>query len=136
LKVSNDLKDLITQWLQSGEEKITLIEGQDEIVVRLQETGVLVCVSLTSTSSNNTELQCWVRLGAASLTHFKGALARASSSGTLWIIQSLQGTPEESRVLSSVESLLNQRDTWRAIYARLNKPAHQLKPTSLRALRH
>ncbi|MEG8231581.1 type III secretion protein [Pseudomonas orientalis] len=130
------MKDLIIHWLKSGEEQITLIEGQDEIVVSLQGSGVLVCAKLTSTSPHNTELQCWVRLGAASLTHFQGALARASSSGDLWITQSLQGAPQADRVLDSVESLLNQRDTWRAVYARLNKQAHQLKPTSLRSLRH
>nr|WP_315413479.1 type III secretion protein [uncultured Pseudomonas sp.] len=130
------MKDLITHWLKSGEEQITLFEGDDEIVVSLQGIGVLVCVRLTSTPPNSTELQSWVRLGAASLIHFQGALARAPDSGALWIIQRLQCAPEERRVFSCVESLLNQRDTWRAIYARLNKPAHQLKPTSLRALRH
>ncbi|WP_460951966.1 type III secretion protein [Pseudomonas marginalis] len=130
------MKALIIDWLKSGKEQITLLEGQDEIIVSLQGGGVLVYVSLSSTSFNNTELQCWMRISFASLAHFQGALARAPSSGALWIIQSLQGTPEALRVLASVESLLNQRDTWRAMFARLNKPAHPLKPTSLRALRH
>jgi len=130
------LKALIIDWLKSGKEQITLLEGQDDIVIRLHVSGVLVSVRLTSTSSNNTELQHWMRIGSVSLNHFQGAVAQASSCGTLWIIQSLQGAPDEHRVFGSIESLLNQRDTWRAMFARLNKPAHTPKPTSLRALRH
>ncbi|MDQ0738436.1 type III secretion protein [Pseudomonas sp. W4I3] len=129
------MKELIIHWLKSGDEHLILLEDQDEIVFRLQGNKVLMCATLTSTSPSNTELQSWVRLGAASLTHFQGALARAPSSGALWIIQRPQDATEAPRVLGSIESLLHQRDTWRAVYARLKKPVRQLQPTLLRSLR-
>jgi hypothetical protein len=75
-----------------------------------------------------------MRLGAASLNHFQGALAQKADTGALWLVQSLRGGQGETRVLKCLEQLLNQRDTWRAAIKRLVRPSQNFKPTSLRSL--
>ncbi|WP_256220905.1 hypothetical protein [Pseudomonas sp. CHM02] len=77
-----------------------------------------------------------MRLGAVSLAHFQGALAQSPAGGELWLIHCVHNPRDEQQLQRCIESLLNQRDTWRATVARLNKTAHRLKPTSLRSLLH
>lgn len=74
-----------------------------------------------------------MRLGGASLNHFQGALAQLSTTGALWLVQTVQGTTDTPFLLSIIESMLNQRDTWHAIVARLNKPTLHRPATSLRS---
>ena len=128
------MKDLVGEWLSSTTKQITLVEGDDEITLTRQGDTVLLGAQLTSARSDNTTLQRWLRLGAASLNHFQGALAQQTDSGALWLIQVLRAGDEEAHVFGCLEALLNQRDTWRAIVARLARPARNLKPTSLRSL--
>ncbi|MCS3511787.1 type III secretion protein [Pseudomonas grimontii] len=128
------MKDLVGEWLSGAKEQITLIEGDDEITLTRQGDTVLLGAQLTCARSDNTALQNWLRLGAASLNHFQGTLAQKADSGALWLIQTLHAADAEAHVHGCLENLLNQRDTWRAIAARLARPARNIKPTSLRSL--
>lgn len=128
------MKDIVRDWLGSHEEQITLFEVDDEIILKRQDNLVLLSVQLTSTPSDTTTLQSWLRLGVASLNLFQGALAQKADSGTLWLIQTLRSGQGEAHVLGCLEDLLNQRDTWRATSARLTHATRNLRPTSLRSL--
>lgn len=125
---------LVSEWLSSAKEHITLVEGDDTITLTRQGGAVLLGAQLTSTRSDNTALQHWLRLGAASLNHFQGTLAQKADTGALWLIQIPGAGNGAEHVLGCLEALLNQRDTWRAIVARLARPHQNLKPTSLRSL--
>lgn len=127
------MKALVSDWLSSGKEKIALFEGDDEVTLQRQGDTVLLGAQLTSSLPDNSALQGWLRLGAASLNHFQGALAQKADTGALWLIQSLRTDRGEAYVLDCLEAILNQRDTWRAIVVRLARPAPNLKPTSLRS---
>ncbi|MBC3300466.1 type III secretion protein [Pseudomonas sp. SWRI18] len=128
------MKGLIRDWLSGHEKKLSLFEGNDEITLKRQEALILLEAQLTSTSSDNPTVQSWLRLGEVSLSLFQGALARRADSGELWLIQALRDGQGEAQVLACLETLLNQRDIWRATFARLARPAQHLKPTSLRSL--
>ncbi len=128
------MKMLIRDWLDHHEQQLTLFEGDDGITLKRQEAFILVEAQLTSTRSDNTTVQNWLRLGAASLNVFQGALAQKADSGALWLIQTLRGGQGEECVLGALETLLNQRDTWRSTFAHLAPTVSSLKPTSLRSL--
>ncbi|MTD19943.1 type III secretion protein [Pseudomonas sp. CCM 7891] len=130
------MKDLLIHWLGTREEQITLLEDNDEIILRRHAGVLLLNVQLTHDRLDKSLLQTWMRLGGASLNHFQGALTQAPASGALWLTQCLPGRPGETQLLGCLESLLNQRDTWRAIVARLARPVQKLHPTSLRSLLH
>lgn len=125
------MKALLSDWLSSGKEKIALFEGDDEVTLQRQGDTVLLGAQLTSSLPDNSALQGWLRLGAASLNHFQGALAQKADTGALWVINSLRADRGEAGLLGCLEALLNQRDTWRAINARLARPVQNLKPTPL-----
>ncbi|BDB17532.1 hypothetical protein cym2001_08970 [Pseudomonas sp. CYM-20-01] len=128
------MQAIVSDWLNSRDEQTTFYEGDDPIVLKRQSGSLLLAAQLTSTCSDNTALQRWMRLGFVSLNHFQGALARKADNGALWLIQSLQGEQREACVLVCLEALLNQRDTWRAACARFAHQPRNLRPTSLRSL--
>lgn len=128
------MHELINEWLNSHNEQISLFEGDDEIILKRQGEVLLLGAQLTSVRPDNAILQNWMRLGAASLNHFHGALALKTESGALWLVQSLRSGQEKRAVLGCLEALLNQRDTWRSTVTRLAQPARNLRPTSLRSL--
>ncbi|WP_342215021.1 type III secretion protein [Pseudomonas sp. TH32] len=130
----NKMQELVSHWLNSRKEQLSLFEGDDELMLKHQGDALLLGAQLTSSRPDNTTLQNWMRLGAASLNHFQGALSQKPDSGALWLIQSVQDSQGLDSVLGCIESLLNQRDTWRSLFARLAQPAQNLKPTSLRSL--
>jgi len=134
LIVSSDFEFLVAHWLNSDKEYIKLFEGKDEIVLSRQETRVILRVQLTPDQPTQTDLQSWLRIGAASLNHFQGVLSQAPTNGVLWLIQNDKVALGESHLLRSVESLLNQRDTWRDTAGRLKRSAPPFTPTSLRSL--
>ncbi len=128
------MRKVISDWLNSRQAHLSVFEGDDEIIFRHQGDTLLLGAQLTSTRSDNPALQRWMRLGGASLSHFHGALAQKADSGALWLIQTLRAGQGETDVLGCLEALLNQRDTWRATFARLAPLTEHLKPTSLRSL--
>ncbi len=128
------MNDLILEWLRSQEEQLNLSENNDAIILKRQGPFILLEAQLTSVSSDNASLQSWMRLGSVSLSRFQGVLVRKADSEDLWLIQTLREEREEAQVLCCFETLLNQRDIWRATFARLARPAQNLKPTSLRSL--
>lgn len=130
----NKLKDQLLDWLGSHAEQLHVFEDNDEIILKRLGDGVLLSVQLTSLRPDQTLMPLWMRLGAASLDHFQGALAQAPDSGALWLVQCLRNGSHKTHLVSCLESLLNQRDTWRATFTRLARPAQNLKPTSLRSL--
>lgn len=127
------MKALVGDWLSGGGREITIFEGDDEVTLQRQGGTVLLGAQLTSAPPDTSALQDWLRLGAASLNHFQGALAQKADTGALWLIQSLRTDRGEVYVLGCLEALLNQRDTWRAIVTRLARPAPNLKPSPLRS---
>ncbi|AZE82136.1 type III secretion protein HrpG [Pseudomonas orientalis] len=127
------MKDLICDWLDSRKEQMTLCEEYDEITLAYQKDVLLLAAQLTSTPTDGAALQQWARLGAASLAHFKGALAQKPATGELWLIQGLKGELDKSNVLDCLAALLNQRDAWRATFARTWRPALSFKPSPLRS---
>ena len=127
------MRALVSEWLSSRKEQLSVFEGDDEIILRRQAGALLLGAQLTSTLSDNATLYRWMRLGGASLNHFQGALAQKPDTGALWLIQSLRAACDEVTLLGCLQTLLNQRDTWRSTAARLVRPALNLKPTSLRS---
>lgn len=127
------MKDLICDWLRKKEGHITLIEDGSEITFIYRGGSLLLATQLTSTRADCAALQLWACLGAASLAHFQGALAQKPDTGALWLTQSLKGDLDESSVLNYLAALLNQRDTWRATFARLRRSSLRFKPTPLRS---
>jgi hypothetical protein len=128
------MQALISEWLHSRKEQIIFFEKDSEIILKHQAGELLLKAQLTSTHSDNATHLLWLRLGAASLNYFQGALAQKADTGALWLVQSLRGGQGESNVLNSLGALLNQRDTWRAAITRLARPSRNVKPTSLRSL--
>ena len=127
------MRGLISDWLNSRQAQLSMFEGDDEIILKHQGDTLLLGAQLTSTRSDNPVLQRWMRLGAASLNHFHGALAQKADSGALWLIQSVRGGQGVTDVLACLEALLNQRDTWRAVVARQARPVRTFISTSLRS---
>lgn len=127
------MQALVRDWLNSREEQLSVFEGDDEIILKRQAKTLLLGAQLTSAVADSAALYSWMRLGAASLNHFQGALAQKPDTGALWLIQNLRGAGDEADLCGSLQALLNQRDTWRATAARLVRPALNLKPTSLRS---
>ncbi|MGL5997346.1 MAG: type III secretion protein [Pseudomonas proteolytica] len=130
------MKALITNWLNSRDEELRLTEEHDEILLHRGSDTLLLQVQLTRDRPDKSHLNTWIHLGHASLSHFQGALAQAPATGTLWLTQCLQKSAGEKPLLDSLEALLNQRDTWRAMIARLAKHSPRFQPTSLRSLPH
>ena len=130
------MKALLSNWLSNRTEELTLIEDNDEIILRHCSNTLLLQVQLTRDRPDKSHLKTWMRLGNASLHHFQGALAQAPATGALWLTQCLQQSTSEKPLLDSLQALLNQRDTWRAMIARLAKQAPRFQPTSLRSLPH
>ncbi|NWB62997.1 type III secretion protein [Pseudomonas sp. F1002] len=130
------MEALLGRWLSSSEPLITLFEDNDEIKVRRDQQAFLISVQLTHHRVDKRALEAWMRLGLESLRHFQGALAQEAMTGHLWLLQKLPGDCALPHLLGKLETLLNQRDTWRGIVAHLASPARKLRPTSLRSLRH
>lgn len=128
------MKDIIHQWLNSDEERISLFEEHDEILLKRQGDRVLLHVQLVLAQPGHAYLHHWARLGAASLNHFQGGLARDGNDDSLWLVQNLNPEDGLLELLRCLEALLNQRDTWRAAASRLDRPVHGRKPTLLRSL--
>lgn len=130
------MKELLCNWLNSRTEELILFEDDDEIILSRGSDTLLLRVQLTSSRPDKSHLHTWMRLGNASLSHFQGALAQAPATGVLWLVQCLPHSAGEKHLLDSLEALLNQRDTWRAMITRLTKPTPRFQPTSLRSLPH
>lgn len=121
--------------LRGREQQVLLLEENDEVNMYRDEQHVLLRVQLTEPHLE-IPLQSWSRLGQSSLAHFQGALALAPTTGYLWLQQSLPRDCSQEHMLKSLEALLNQRDTWRSVVARLTRPERKFQPTSLRKLPH
>lgn len=128
------MKHLICDWLGSKKEQMTLVGSDGEVTLIYQGDILLLAIQLTSTRADSAALQYWARLGAASLAHFQGALAQKPDTGALWLTQGLKGELDESYVLDCLAALLNQRDVWRATYARLWRASLSFRPSPLRLL--
>ena len=112
-----------------------MFENDDEIIFQRVSNRLLVKVQLTKADEHKAQLRTWMRLGGPSLSYFHGAVALAPTTGALWLIQCVEMGHGE-QLAKCLESLLNQRDTWRAIVARQDRPARAFIPTSLRLIPH
>lgn len=133
--VCSKLHALIAGWLNGHEDQLILFENDDEIIFQRVSNKLLVKVQLTKAGEDKTLLRTWMRLGGPSLSYFHGAVALAPTTGALWLVQCVEQHPGEQPA-KCLESLLNQRDTWRAIVARQDRPARAFIPTSLRLIPH
>ncbi|WP_083224183.1 type III secretion protein [Pseudomonas sp. 58 R 12] len=122
------MNSLLIKWFNSGEKQISLSEDDFEIVLQRHACTLHLSVQLTRQAPDNSQLQTWIRLGGASLNRFHGALAQAPTNGALWLIQCLHADQGEQTLIDSLEALLNQRDTWRAVAARLSRPRKSVTP--------
>lgn len=124
----------LTQWLVGTEQDITLLEGDDAITLRRYPQCFLLCAQLThQPPPTQTVMETWLRLGGASLAHFQGALSIEPSTGQLWLLQCVGHEANQAAFFNQLESLLNQRDTWRSTAKRLARTPEKLGPTPLRA---
>ncbi|QJI27342.1 type III secretion protein [Pseudomonas sp. ADAK18] len=130
------MDELLGRWLSSNEPQITLFEDDDEIKVQRDQQILLISAQLTHHRVDKKTLEAWMRLGQASLRHFQGALAQEAINGHLWLLQKLPSDGALTHLVTKLETLLNQRDTWRAMAVRLARPTQKLTPTSLRSLPH
>lgn len=124
----------LADCLNGHEQHVVLLENDDEVSMTCHEEHVLLRVQLTNPSLEKYPLPSWYRLGQFSLAHFQGALALAPATGHLWLLLSLPRDCSQDQLLKSLEALLNQRDTWRSVIARLARPGHKFQPISLRKL--
>lgn len=113
-----------------------LSEDDDQVSLLCYEHAVLLRVQLTHPGLQPHRLQAWQRIGQASLAHFKGALALSPDTGHLWLVQGLPRNSSQDQVLTSLEALLNQRDTWRGVVARLATPRRTVQAIALRKPLH
>ncbi|KTB68472.1 MULTISPECIES: hypothetical protein [Pseudomonas] len=125
------MSELVIDWAQSNEAQLTLYEENNRICLQRHTQALLISAQLTESAPGNSQLQTWMGLGGHSLNHFQGALAMAPESGALWLLQILPPTCGTEQLLASLESLLNQRDIWRTLAARLSRPAQRFKPRPL-----
>ncbi|WPN99022.1 type III secretion protein [Pseudomonas sp. MUP55] len=128
------MNSLLINWFNGHEEQIHLCEGDAEIVMRRYGSTLYLNVQLTQHAPDDWQLQTWMWVGSASLNRFQGALARAPVTGALWLIQCLGADQGEEHLIDSLEAMLNQRDAWQAVAARLASPRKSVPPTSLRSL--
>lgn len=133
---SSDWHEQIACSSNGCDQLTTLFETDDEINVQSSAHGVLLRVQLTRLPPDMRALHTWLRLGQSSLEHFQGALAQAPASGHLWLLQRLPGQCSQATVLAALEKLLNQRDTWRSVCARLIRTVNPHSIKSLRTLPH
>lgn len=132
---SSDWQQTLTDCLSGHQQTVLLFEQDDEVNVQCDEQRVVLRAQLTP-ADLEFPLQSWCLLGQSSLAHFQGALALAPATGHLWLVQCLPGQCSQKHLLKSLEVLLNQRDTWRSVTARLRKAGRKFQPTSLRQLPH
>ena len=125
------MEEIIDHWLISRKEQFFLLEGEEEIILLRRGQALLISVQLTPPHTDALHLQTWMRLGLASLNHYQGALALRPEDSALWLIQCLPEGYSQQPLLDCLEALLNQRDTWRAIFARLSRRPQSLRPSSL-----
>jgi hypothetical protein len=78
-------------------------------------------------------METWLQLGGASLPYFQGALSVEPSTGQLWLLQCVTQEDHQAVLFNQLESLLNQRDTWRSTAKRLARTPKKSGPTPLRA---
>lgn len=74
------MKVLVSKWWKNRQEPLSLLEGDDEITLRSQGDTLLLGAYLSSLTSEHPALEQWMRLGAASLNHFQGALAQKADT--------------------------------------------------------
>lgn len=105
----------LASWLGQNEKQLTLFEADNPINLQRYEDHLLLSAQLTDQPPDNVMLGAWMHLGHASREHFQGALAQAPESGQLRLLQRLPDTCRKSTLPASLEALLNQRGTWRAM---------------------
>jgi len=127
---------LLDDCLNGRQQQALLCEQGDELSLHCHAHHVLLRVQLTHPGLQGYPLQAWVRLGQASLAHFNGALALCPASGHLWLVQNLPRECSQDYLLSALEALLNQRDTWRRIVARQARPGRKYQAYPLRKPLH
>lgn len=132
LTVPSRWRQLLTDCLKRSQQQVQLFEKDDEVGLYCHEHHAVLRVQLTRPGLDTFPLQAWQRLGHASLVHFKGALARSPVTGHLWLVQGLPRDSSEEHLLNTLEALLNQRDTWRGVVARLARPGRKLQAIPLR----
>lgn len=130
------MNPLIAHWLGGHEAALTLFEDNHAITLQREAGAVTVSVQLTLMRPGNAQLETWMRPAELSLGHFHGALAQAPESGALWLVQCLADEQDKQGVLGSLESLLNQRDAWRAMVTRQARTTRPTPSSSLRSLAH
>lgn len=122
--------------MNGHEDPLTLFEDNHAITLQRESGTLCLSVQLTLLRPGNAQLETWMRPGEHSLSHFQGALAQAPETGALWLIQCLRDEQDEQHVLDCLESLLNQRDAWRATVNRQARTALPTPSSSLRSLAH
>lgn len=131
--MSLNLQDTLTGWLISREEHLYLSENHDNIVLHRYPQCLMLKVQLQQPPLPS-QLHMWMRLGGASLNHFEGSLSM-DPDGALWLVQCLHEELGQAPLEHCLETLLNQRDTWRAMISRLAN-SKSFTPTSLRQSRY
>lgn len=111
----SDLRDTVRDWFDTGEQNLTLLENDDVITLQRIKGGVLFGVLLLNQRPAYALLEKWMHLGEPSLKYFQGALAQDPLTGHLWLLQCAVCDHCTDRLLSHLEALLNQRDTWRSM---------------------
>ncbi|WP_411381254.1 type III secretion protein [Pseudomonas sp. MPB26] len=128
----SDWRPALLDCLNGHQSQARLYENDDELSLHCHEDHLLLRIQLTRPGLTTYPLQAWQRLGEASLAHFKGALALCPGTGDLWLVLGLPRSCSQDQLLSAVEALLNQRDTWRSVIARQASSGSKFQPTVLR----
>lgn len=136
LTAPSDWLQPIADCLEGRTPHIRLFEKDDELSVQCHEHQVVLRVQLTRAGLDTYPLQAWLRLGQASLMHFKGALALSPVTGHFWLVQGLARDCSLDHLLNALQALLNQRDTWRRIVARQATPGRTRQAIALRKPLH
>jgi hypothetical protein len=111
-----ELGEALQRW-RDGDGETPFFFSADGSAVQLRRlaSGVLIGARLALRSPDEALLQEALRLGQPSLARFPGALARDPADGRLWLLHRLADGCTTDDLLDSLETLLNQRDTWQSM---------------------
>lgn len=113
----HELGEALSLWLDNGVGPFPFSADSGAVCLWRLECGILTGARLMIPVLGESLLQEALSLGLPSLGRFPGALAREPVEGQLWLLHRLDDGCTCDDLLASLETLLNQRDTWQSILA-------------------
>jgi hypothetical protein len=111
----HELSEALRHWRSTEQERFAIIVDEGDVHFSKLENAILISASLALPTEDEALLQDALRLAHPSLARFPGALALSPEDGRLWLLAQLESTCHEDDLLSTLEPLINQRDSWQSM---------------------